>query len=380
MRHHSSVLVYIFYLAYGIALSGLGAAWPVIHTELHAPSRSLGLVFLLYGAGRAVAAVAVVRFKPSLFLSPVVTSLLELFAAVGLALSFVAENFALFVVGYTVFGLAAGGLDASLSIAALRIGQLRMLLAVNASFAVGTVCGPLLYVLSRGHFTLWHWSRVAIFLVPAIALFFISAIGAVQSHAESIDVPEQPIPIGRKRESLRYLIAFAAVIVAVAGTESTLGAWIPSLATTVWNYSGNSGSFAVSIYWIAFALARLAATRISMLRSPIAVVLSAGALAAVGWLLIAHELSLLFVVSFIAGFALGPMYPIALAIRTPQGTNPSAVGNAILMGTIGSALIPAFVGLFWPSSAEPILIVAMALPLISLIPYLILSSRRSALV
>jgi hypothetical protein len=380
MRHHSSVLVYIFYLAYGIALSGLGAAWPVIHTELHAPSRSLGLVVLLYGAGRAVAAAAVVRFRSSFFLSPVVTSLLELFAAVGLALSFVANDLALFVVGYTVFGLAAGGLDASLSIAALRIGQLKMLLAVNASFAVGTVCGPLLYILSEGHFMLWHWSRVAIFLVPAIALLFISVVGAAQSHSESTDVLELAKPISPERESLRYIVAFAAVIVAIAGTESTLGAWIPSLATTIWNYSGNSGSFAVTIFWIAFALARLAATRISMLRSPIAVVLSAGALAAVAWLLIAHELSLLFVVSFIAGFALGPMYPIVLAIRTPHGNNPSVVGNAILMGTIGSALIPAFVGLFWPHSAVLLLIAVMALPLISLIPYIAFSSRRSVLV
>ena len=256
---------------------------------------------------------------------------------VGVAL---APSWPAFLASVFVVGIGWGALDIGCNqLVAHSEGVRRtaVLNALNGTFAVGAVAGPILVsTVGRTHLALLYGGAA----VVAFALW--PLVSGVSGRL--------PFTSTRTVDSSAFLLAIFMIGFALyVGMEAGIGGWMPSQLESVGLQSVAAATW-TSGFWLALAAGRLLAALVPARVPESAIVITASAVAAVALLsaLIPAAAPIAFIV---AGLAIAPIFPTGIVwlaklrpgdARVTSWLFPaSMVGGAVIPGGIG-ALIARF--------------------------------------
>jgi FHS family glucose/mannose:H+ symporter-like MFS transporter len=273
--------------------------------------------------------------------------------AVGCTVLALAPSWPAFLAGVLVLGVGIGAQVICLNQLVAHGGSRRRLLilnALNASYGIGAVAGPLL-VASVGRTNLPLMYGGAAVFAAALILVVAGVSGRL------------PFAIGRPAGRARVLVGvFMVGFVLYVGVENGIGGWMPSHLEST-GFGSVAAANLTSAFWLALAAGRmLIALAPARLPEPALVIGGAGAAAAA--LLVAVFNGVAPVAYIVVGLVIAPIFPtgiVWLARLTPGDARstswlfPAAMlGGALIPGGIGVAI--GQVGIRW----TPVLLAVVA--------------------
>ncbi len=256
---------------------------------------------------------------------------------VGCASVAVAPSWPAFLASVFVVGVGWGALDIGCNqLVAHSEGVRRtaVLNALNGTFAVGAVAGPILVsTVGRTHLALLYGGAA----VVAFALWpLVSGVSGRLPFTSTKTVDSSALLLAI------FMIGFALYV----GMEAGIGGWMPSQLESVGLQSVAAATL-TSGFWLALAAGRLLAALVSARMPESAIVITASAVAAVA--LVSALIPAAAPVAFIvAGLAIAPIFPTGIVwlaklrpgdARVTSWLFPaSMVGGAVIPGGIGAVI------------------------------------------
>ena len=345
-------IIYLSFISLGLPDSLLGAAWPVIHTEIGAPLSASGFVFMIIAVGTIVSSLLSDRLTRRLGAGRVTAISVAMTCAALFGFSF-SRSYAMLCLWAIPYGLGAGGVDAALNnYVALHYAS-RHMSWLHCMWGVGASVGP--YVMS-GALTatgLWQdgYRIIGLVQVGITLLLFLSlplwnrADGVAQAEDEA---EKKPIPL---REVLRLAGAKEIMLAffCYCAIEQTTALWASSYLV------GNRGMAETAAAGFA-ALFYLGITAGRAVNGFLTFRLSDTQLIRMGQGIIALGIVLLFLplpetatlVGFAAiGLGCAPIYPCIIH-STPEhfgrGNSQAVIGVQMACAYIGTSLMPPLFG------------------------------------
>jgi fucose permease len=357
-------LACLAYLSLALPASTLGLLWPSMQLSLHEPVGALGIVLVSGTVVSVISSAATGRILtrvPVGLLLPLGTVLV----ALALGTEALTPSLWVLAVGAAIFGLGFGAIDSALNAHAANNFGARDITWMHASYGLGATIGPLLVTALLGGGLSWRWAYGIIALglvVLAIVLLLARrsweptpralALPAPRPGARS---PELSAGAGRRRRRRPAGRVVSALIFAAVetGIETGAGIWGYVFLTSGRGLSHGAAAVTVSAYWAMMFVGRAVLGPVAE-RAGAARVL-AGAVAGVplGAALMALPGPGFAAVIGMAvlGLAAAPIFPL-LTITTAQRTGTAdasgttrTVGLQVAASTIGSAVVPAGIGL-----------------------------------
>jgi FHS family glucose/mannose:H+ symporter-like MFS transporter len=322
------------FLLMGIVASAYGPLLEHLAHRFHVSLPVAGAVLSANFGGAFVGVVAsmiaIERF-PNRLLAALALACLG-FGCAGAAL---APTWPTFLAAVFILGIGFGGLDIGLNqMVAHSEGPRRsaVLNALNGSFGIGAVLGPVLVSrLAEHHFPL---------LYAGLAILAAALIPAALGITGRLPVP--PKHAGPRPRALVGLFMLAFVL--YVGTEAGVGGWVTSHLESVGVRSENAATL-TSGFWLALGLGRMLVALLPARVPESAVVLSGAGLAAIA-LGAAAAGGAAPVAYIVTGFALAPIFPtgiVWLAKLLPGDAR--ATSWLFPASMLGGALIPGGIGL-----------------------------------
>lgn len=286
--------------------------------------------------------------------------------AAGCAGVALAPTWPTFLAGVFLVGLGFGGLDLGLNqLVAHSLGPRRsaLLNALNSAYGFGSVAGPILISrLGQDHLTALYGGAAA------LAVVLIPSVSGVQGR-----LPVAVRTNARGERAARSVIGRALVFIFVVGfifyvgIETGVGGWMPSHLESVGLPSLEAASI-TSGFWLALAIGRLLGAVIPERVPASAVVITGAAVAAVA-LLVALNGKAAPIAYVVAGLALAPIFPTALAWLAKLRPGDSRATSWMFPATmVGGGVIPpaigigiAWFGIAWaPAILSAVAVICMA--------------------
>ncbi len=263
---------------------------------------------------------------------------------VGCASVAAAPSWPAFLASVFVLGIGWGALDIGCNqLVAHSEGVRRtaVLNALNGTFAVGAVAGPILVsTIGRTHLTLLYGGAA----VVAFALW--PLVSGVSGRL--------PFTSIRRADSSAFLLGIFMVGFALyVGLEAGIGGWMPSHLESI-GFQSVAAATLTSGFWLALAMGRLLAALVPARVPENSIVITASAVAAAALLsaLIPAAAPVAFIV---AGLAIAPIFPTGIVwlaklrpgdARVTSWLFPaSMVGGAVIPGGIGALIARFGIGL-----------------------------------
>jgi FHS family glucose/mannose:H+ symporter-like MFS transporter len=264
--------------------------------------------------------------------------------AAGCAGVALAPTWPTFLAGVFLVGLGFGGLDLGLNqLVAHSVGPRRsaLLNALNSAYGFGSVAGPILISrLGQDHLTALYGGAAA------LAVVLIPAVSGIQGR-----LPVAPRTSNAHGERATGSVTGRALVfifvigfIFYVGIETGVGGWMPSHLESVGLPSLEAASI-TSGFWLALAVGRLLGAVIPERVPAPAVVITGAAVAAVALLvaLNGHAAPIAYVV---AGLAIAPIFPTALAWLAKLRPGDSRATSWMFPATmVGGGVIPPAIGI-----------------------------------
>ncbi|HEX9098553.1 MAG TPA: MFS transporter [Candidatus Dormibacteraeota bacterium] len=256
---------------------------------------------------------------------------------VGCASVALAPTWPAFLASVFVLGIGWGALDIGCNLLVAHSEGVRrtaVLNALNGTFAVGAVAGPILVsTVGRTHLTLLYGGAAAV----AFALWpLVSGVSGRLPFTPSETAHSSLFLLGI------FMVGFALYV----GMEAGIGGWMPSHLESTGVHSVVAATL-TSGFWLALAVGRMLVALVPARVPESAIVISGSAVAAIALLsaLIPGAAPIAFIV---AGLAIAPIFPtgiVWLAKLRPGDSRAtswlfpaSMVGGAIIPGGIGAVI------------------------------------------
>ncbi len=341
-------IVYASFLATGVGLVLPGAMLPLLLTRWHLSDAQAGILFFLFFIGSASGAVLSRGSLPKSIARGCLS------VVIGAALLAVASRGAIFL-AIAVYGLGLGIVMTSISLLQSRrceSGRAARLARLNLVWAIGACLGPSLVL--RGATA---WGTAALLL--GVAVFFGLAGGLALAAVPHVDAATKTSPVLPGRNPMALLL----ILVPLAtGVESATGGWLTT-------YSKRSGQTlvevigAVTCFWGGMLVSRfIQSDRRIATASALALFVCGPWLmsAALGILLLSTGGASMLAGALLLGLAIGPMYPLLLALALRHGE----AGNIVfVVAGCGASVLPLLTGLVskWSGSLR----IGLGVPLVA---------------
>jgi fucose permease len=274
-------------------------------------------------------------------------SLGEPVGALGILLALAAEALApwLWVMasGFVLFGLGFGAIDAALNVHAARHFGARDINWMHASYGVGATVGPLLVTVLLSAGRSWRQAYGIMALILA-ALAGVLALARRGWQAPAPPPDPHPASLPTPPAAVISSLTFAAV---ETGIESGAGIWGYLFLTAGRGLPGTVAGIAVSAYWAMMFAGRVVLGPVAERLVPTRVLAAAVAGVPLGAVLMAVPGPGALAVAglMILGLAAAPVFPL-LTLTTGQRTGTARmVGLQVAASAVGSAALPAGLGL-----------------------------------
>jgi fucose permease len=329
------------FFTFGIVLTLLGSTQAEMARELGldlTASGFLGAVLALgIGAGVLVAGPLVDRFaRAPLFAGSCLLSAVAMFGVDS------SRGYAGIVALLVVIGLGCGFYDTLVNVVVIERAGARgaaALAIVHSSATLGAAVGPLLVRFGLSH---GHWSGV----FHALGWVHVGlAVAGVGLRGSRSTTRARTLAVSSTRVAAPALVALGFVTFAYVGVENGLTIfavpWASHLAE-----SERAGQWSISTFWFGLLIGRLSLVVYGSQRGLQLLAACGIAGAAIVCGSSALELGPLVVILTLAGLALGPVYPVTIALAAQRV--PSAAGTALGLvaatGACGGFAIPWLVG------------------------------------
>jgi FHS family glucose/mannose:H+ symporter-like MFS transporter len=341
-------IVYGTFLATGVGVVLPGAMLPLLLARWHLSDAEAGILLFIFFVGSASGAVLSRGSLPKSIARGCLS------VVIGATLLAVASDGAIFL-AIAAYGLGLGIVMTSISLLqSRRCGDERaaQLARLNLVWAIGACLGPSLVL--RGA-TAWG-TLVVLF---GVAAFFGLAGGLALFVVPHVDAATKTSPALPSRHPMTLLL----ILVPLAtGVESATGGWLTT-------YSKRSGQTlgevigAVTCFWGGMLVSRFFQSHRSIATAS-AVALFVGApwlmSTALGILLISTGGASMLAGALLLGLAIGPMYPLLLALALRHG---EACNIVFVVAGCGASLLPLLTGLVskWSGSLR----IGLGVPLVA---------------
>lgn len=349
----------------GVGVILLGSLLPVLAVRWDIRDAHSGVFFAAQFSGSAVGSLLTMgRYRLVLMIG---------LALVGLAAALLPMAGATGALG--LFFLLGLGLGSSMTATNLLVGERfrerrgAALSLLNFSWGVGAAVGPLavarvlsLHTGLADGYELVFWGMAVCCGVALTAVF--AGVSGVSSIAREND--------GHGRRSLGLVVFFAALAFLYVGIETTMGGWISAYSSRMPGVDLARAAAMGSFFWMAllggralgaFVLLRAPEKRIY----PLAVVIALAGIAVIAG---AHTLVGIAVGSCVVGVALGPVFPMNLALYLERAGTFSMAGTVLALSGFGGSVLPWLTGVvssesgslrsgFWVPAGAGLLILVM---------------------
>lgn len=342
-------LAWLSFVFLGIPGGAIGVAWPAIRDTWGLPTAWLGILLLAFTGGYLCGAFVSGRVITRLGLGKALL-LSSAVIVTGLASFGLSPTWGLLIVTSYLLGSGQGILDAGINLHFANHFSARMMNWLHAFFSIGAAMGPFTVQLVGTTGEGWRllWLSLALGQLLLTAGFVHSRGKWLHSPESTASRPEEtPSTLATLRRPL-VLLGMALFFVFV-GIESTAGSWSFVLfSETRGNDDGLSATWA-GLYWIAFALGRIAYGFVAerfvsekAVRILFAAILLGAILFSMRDFVFVSVAGLLLI-----GMAQAPIFPLlitATPARLGAGHATNAVGFQISAAGLGIACLPALVG------------------------------------
>ena len=168
-------VIYIAFISLGLPDAVLGAAWPTMSGDLHAPISWAGGISMTISAGTIVSALLSDRMTLRFGAGKVtaVSVALTAFALFGFSIS---PNYWMLLLFAIPYGLGAGGVDAALNNYVAIHYESRHMSWLHAMWGLGALLGPYIMAsaLGAGHGWAWGYRTISILQVVLTAVLVLS--------------------------------------------------------------------------------------------------------------------------------------------------------------------------------------------------------------
>ncbi len=334
-RYAGTALFAVAFVVLGLPDFGHGVAWPTMRSDLDRPLVDLGTFLAAASAGYLLIAILTGRLARRWGVEGLVLGS-TLSSASGLLLIAVAPTWPVVLVGSTLAGMGAGGMDTGFNAAVALRQDGRLMGLLHAGYGLGAAIGPIVVGASLAVGGGWR---------PAYGVFAVASLLLVVPIAgKSLgDAPSQQT-MGSPRGMLLPCLAFFVYV----SLEVTVGQWAFTFLTGHRGLAAFSASLFVGAYWISLTVGRLwlgvAGHRVAINRVLGIAVVGSAAAAAVLWL--GGPIAPAGLV--VAGLSLAVVFPL-LMLLTPARVGAeraaAAVGWQTAASSIGAAAGPAVAGI-----------------------------------
>ncbi len=353
MTHLLLIIIYLAFISLGLPDSLLGAAWPSIYPEIHAPMSTAGVISFIIAVGTIISSLNSDRLTKKLGAGVVTAASVFLTAAAIFGFS-VSNSFLMLCLFAVPYGLGAGGVDAALNnYVALHYSSKHMSW-LHCMWGLGAVSGPYIiaFGLKSGH--TWRYGYTAVFAAQAVltAILFLSlplwkkqkTLNSAESepqnpeHIKLSDVVKIP---GAKSVMLTFF-CYCAV-------EQTVMLWAGSYMVLKNGFSPKAAADYMGLFFIGITVGR-------MINGFLTVKFSDTALIRLGQIIIASGIILMLlpfgniltlIGILLIGLGCAPIYPCIIH-STPAHfgaeKSQSLIGVQMASAYVGTSLMPPLFG------------------------------------
>jgi fucose permease len=240
----------------------------------------------------------------------------------------------------------------------------------NGLFGIGAVLGPVSVSVVPSRLVFLGYAAVA---AAAPLLFWSVAAGTPNS-------PAHQVAAGTHRAHPGRLAMFGVVFASYVAVEVGTGGWVTSHLRAVGS-GADVAVFATSLFFAGLATGRLVAAPVGLRVGPgpmlLACTVGASAALALAWAAPMGGIAY-----FLAGMAMGPIFPTGLAwVARDQPLARHAIPTMLIAGNIGGLLLPPLVGVLVGAvgaAAAPLPLAASAALCAAAVAALLVHGHRSA--
>ncbi len=336
----------VAYLSVALPGSTLGLLWPSMRLSFGEPVGALGILLVFGITASVISSVATGRTRVRT--GPLVAAGAMLTAA-ALAVEAFAPSLWVMAVGFVVFGLGFGAIDAALNAHAARHFGARDINWMHASYGLGAIIGPLLVTALLAGGLGWRRTYGLMALVQAVlaCVFTVRRRGWRESPHVCLAGEDKPAPeqgTARRKPSAAAALTFTAV---ETGIESGAGIWGYVFLTAGRGLAPGMAGVAISAYWAMMFAGRVVLGPVAERLGSARVLAAAVAGVPLGAVLMAvpGPGALAIAGLMILGLAAAPIFPL-LMLTTGQRTGTARmVSLQVAASAVGSAALPAGLGL-----------------------------------
>lgn len=252
------VIIYIAFISLGLPDSLLGAAWPVMHTQLDVPMSFAGIVTMIIAGGTIISSLMSDKLTRKLG-AGMVTAVSVLMTAVALFGFSVSRSFIIICLWAVPYGLGAGAVDAALNnYVALHFAS-RHMSWLHCFWGVGASVSPYImsFCLTKGFGWDNGYRSVAVVQIILTAALFISLpLWRMKKTVEAGDeTPETPLSLHQALQ-IKGVKLVMVTFFGYCALESTAGLWASSYLVEFRGIDGETAARFASLFYLGITFGR----------------------------------------------------------------------------------------------------------------------------
>lgn len=345
------IFIYLAFISLGLPDSLLGAAWPVVHDDLHVPLAYMGILTMIVSFGTIVSSLFSDRLthRFQTFRVVLVSVALTALALFGFSFSTRFWQLCLFAVPY---GLGAGAIDSALNNYVALHYSSRQMSWLHCFWRIGTLLSPYMmsYALSLGGN--WHLGyRIVAFIQSGIAIVFLFSLPLWKRCDSQKRTEEETRCLSFKEKfRIRHVVFVLIGFLAYCAFEATLMSWTSTYLVEVRLIDEVNAAAFASLFFIGITggrfLSGLFGNRLSdqtMIRIGSLIILISLIL-----IVLPVKSDVLCLIGFVTiGIGCAPIYPSVIhSTPTHFGREyaQAIIGLQMAFAYIGSSLMPPLFG------------------------------------
>ncbi len=350
-------IIYIAFISLGLPDSLVGAAWPVMHTDLGVPISFAGIITMIIALGTIISSLQLDRLTKRFGPGLVTAVSVGMTAGALLGFSFSGSFIALCLLAIP-YGLGAGAVDAALNNYVALHFEARHMSWLHCFWGIGASLSPFImgYSLTAGHgWSNGYWIVGLIQAVLTVALLAslplwkqrAAASGAADSDGE---ISPEPLPLARAVRIPGVPLVMTAFM-SYCAVESTAILWASTYLVEARAVDPATAARFASLFLLGITLGRFLSGFVTGRFGDQHMIRYGSLIALAGIVLIALPLqtdTLALGGLVIAGFGCAPIYP-AIIHSTPANfgrkNSQAIIGIQMASAYTGTTLMPPIFGL-----------------------------------
>lgn len=355
------VIIYLAFISLGLPDSLLGAAWPVMQSDLGAPLETAGFLFMAIAGGTIISSLASGKVLNKFGTSKVTTVSVLMTAGALLGFHFAPSAVWLFVCAIPL-GLGAGAVDSGLNDYVATHYKAHHMSWLHCFWGVGATLGPIIMAQFISEQSSWRNGYFAIsgiqFALVIILFITLPLWNRVTSNSNIILKEDPEDSKGELYEEdakdikplqMKGVKLSLATFLFYCGVESTVGLWGSSYLVNVKELQVALAAQWVSFYYAGITIGRFITGFITFKISNLTLIRMGQIIALVGAALLFFPLPSTFsLVGFIMiGLGLAPIFPCMLhetPTRFGKKHSKTIMGYQMAVAYTGSTFMPPLLG------------------------------------